>query len=154
MSKNFKYDLNTRSIMNRRTYLVILVAVLIACACLSTSVAADSMVSGLNSTSDFSNAVNLAKTQNKTILLIFDQDSCVYCDLLKENTLSDSNIQKELNGNYITVFVDINKDYALAEKYRIHGTPSMVFIDSDGGELGRIGGYVGADELLNEIERM
>ena len=140
--------------MNKGNFLVISIAILIVCACLSASVAADAQVSGLNSTSDFSSAVDLAKTQNKTIVLIFDQDSCVYCDILKENTLTDSNLQNELNNNYITVFVDINEDYDLADKYQIYGTPSMVFIDYNGNELGRIDGYVGAVEFLNELERI
>ena len=141
--------------MKKHNFLVILIAILIAGACLSVCVAGDnSPVRGLNSTSDFFEAQNLAKAQNKSIVLIFDQDSCVYCDILKENALSDSKLQDELNSNYITAIVDVNKNYDLAAKYNIYGTPAVVFVDCDGGELGRISGYVEADEFLNELERI
>lgn len=36
-------------------------------------------INGLNSTSDASQGFEMAKAQNKSVVLIFDQDSCVYC---------------------------------------------------------------------------
>lgn len=53
-----------------------------------------SIVDGLNVTDDVDDV--LSQKQDKNVMLVFDQDSCVYCDLFKENVLADANVQKEL----------------------------------------------------------
>ncbi|WP_407424024.1 thioredoxin family protein [Methanobrevibacter sp.] len=95
-----------------------------------------------------------AQSQNKSIILIFDQDGCYYCDLLKENTLSNKELISKLKGGYITVIVDINKNPQLAAKYQVFGTPTMIFLDSNQKQIGKIDGYVEANEFLNYIKGM
>lgn len=112
----------------------------------------DQTVQGLNSTRDIGLAFNESQSQNKTLLIIFDQESCVYCDMLEENTLSDVNVQKELNENYVVLFVDINKDYDVAEKYQVFGTPIIHVVSPEGKDLGKIEGYVESDEFLSELK--
>lgn len=112
----------------------------------------DQTVQGLNATRDIGLAFNESQSQNKTLLIIFDQESCVYCDMLEENTLSDVNVQKELNENYVVLFVDINKDYDVAEKYQVFGTPIVHVISPEGKDLGKIEGYVESDEFLSELK--
>lgn len=109
-------------------------------------------VQGLNATRDIGLAFNESQSQNKTLLIIFDQESCVYCDMLEENTLSDVNVQKELNENYVVLFVDINKDYDVAEKYQVFGTPIIHVVSPEGKDLGKIEGYVESDEFLSELK--
>lgn len=112
----------------------------------------DQTVQGLNATRDIGLAFNESQSQNKTLLIIFDQESCVYCDMLEENTLSDVNVQKELNENYVVLFVDINKDYDVAEKYQVFGTPIVHVVSPEGKDLGKIEGYVESDEFLSELK--
>lgn len=111
-------------------------------------------IKGLNITDDIDGALNESQSQNKSIALIFDQDSCVYCDILKDNVLSNSNIQKELNENYIVVLVDINKNPDIADKYEVYGTPTIQFLDSNAKEIGRIEGYVDSDEFLKTLKEI
>lgn len=112
----------------------------------------DQTVQGLNATRDIGLAFNESQSQNKNLLIIFDQESCVYCDMLEENTLSDANVQKELNENYVVLFVDINKDYEVAEKYQVFGTPIIHVVSPEGKDLGKIEGYVESDEFLSELK--
>lgn len=112
------------------------------------------IVDGLNSTSNLTQALDDADAQNKTVLLLFDQESCYYCDLLKSDVLSNVNVQKELNDNFIVVDVDVNKDSQLAEKYKVVGTPMSVFLDSNSKEINRIEGYVSAEEFLATLKEI
>lgn len=109
----------------------------------------DSVIDGLNTTSDV-NAVLSEKTDKK-VMLVFDSDSCVYCDLFKQNVLSDSEVQSVLNDNYTVVFVDINKYYDISDKYKVFGTPTTVVINPDGDEIYRLEGYVESDEFLDGL---
>lgn len=128
--------------------------VILVLAILAIGVSADFASDPLKNTTDLNKAVSDANSQNKNILLIFDQESCYYCDLLKEDTLSDDALISELNGNYITVIVDVNDQPQLAAKYQVFGTPTMVFLDSNQNPIGRIEGYVDADEFLDYIKGM
>lgn len=112
------------------------------------------VVAGLNSTSDLNQGLDDAKVSNKTVLLIFDQESCHYCDQLKKDVLSDSEVQKILNENYTVVIVDVNKEYSLAADHQVVGTPTSIFLDSNGQEIGRIDGYVSSDELLDKLKEI
>ena len=103
----------------------------------------------LNNTTDLQKAIDDAQTQNKTLMIVFDQKSCYYCDLFKEDVLSNSEVISKLNDGYITVIIDINEQPQLASEYRIFGTPTVVFLDSSHNEVSRIEGYVDADEFLD-----
>lgn len=114
----------------------------------------DSLIDGLNVSYDLSESLNDAKLENKTVMLVFDQDSCIYCEMLKDGTLSDSDVQKEINEKFIPVIIDVNKDYDTADKYDVFGTPLIVFVDDSGDEIGRIEGYVDSSEFLQEINNL
>lgn len=114
----------------------------------------DTQIQGLNITTDIDGAFNVSQSENKTLAIIFDQDSCVYCDMLKDNVLSDANVQKELNENFIVLLVDINKRPGIAQKYNVFGTPTIQFLDSNGHEVNKIEGYVESDEFLKTIKEI
>lgn len=108
----------------------------------------------LNNTTDFQKAVDDAKLENKSIMLVFDQKNCVYCDMFKEDVLSNDTVISKLNEGYITAIVDINKDAQLASKFKIYGTPTIVFLDSNQKEIYRIEGYVDAGDFLDALKGM
>lgn len=114
----------------------------------------DSTVPGLNITTDVDGAFNTSHIENKTLAIIFDQDSCVYCDMLKEDVLSDPTVQKQLNENYVVALVDINENPDIAIKYDVYGTPIIQFIDPDGKEIDKIEGYVGSGEFLEMLKEI
>ena len=114
----------------------------------------DSQISGLNVTTDIDGAFSESKAQNKTLAIIFDQDNCVYCDMFKDDVLSNRDVQKELNEHYIVLLVDINKNPDIATKYKVYGTPITQFLDSNGKEIYRVEGYVTGDEFLKDLREI
>lgn len=131
---------------------LILTIVLIAGVSMAVCASSTDSVSGLNISDNYDSALKDAKASNKTVMIIFDQNSCSYCDKFKQDTLSNPQVQEKINSSFIPVVVDVNKDYDLASKYKVFGTPSVVFSDSNGKEIHRIGGYVGANDFLEEIK--
>ena len=111
-------------------------------------------IKGLNITTDVDGALSDAQIQNKSIALIFDQDSCVYCEIFKDDVLSNRDIQKELNEKCVVVLVDINKNPDIAEKYDVYGTPTVQFLDSNGGEITKIEGYVDSNEFSKALKEI
>lgn len=142
--------------MKQIKLLMLLLLIIIASFSIQATFSLDTqeLVNGINSTSDLTQALEEAGNTNKSVLLIFDQASCYYCDLLKSNTLSDANVQKEINSNYIVVDVDVNKESSLAAKYQVVGTPMIIILDSNGNQQGKIEGYVDANEFLAELKEI
>lgn len=114
----------------------------------------NSTIPGLNMTTDIDLAMNAAQSENKSVVIFFDQASCVYCDMLKSNVLSNSDVQKQLNENYVFLLVDINENPKFADKYRVYGTPIIKFIEPSGKVIHEIQGYVEADEFLKELKEI
>lgn len=112
----------------------------------------DTVIGGLNITDDVDDV--LSHKQDKMVMLVFDSDTCVYCDLFKENVLADSNVQKELNDKYIVTLVDISEHPDVADEYDIFGTPITVVLDENGNEVYRLEGYVESDEFLDGLKEI
>ncbi|MEM5947980.1 anaerobic ribonucleoside-triphosphate reductase [Spirochaetia bacterium 38H-sp] len=75
-------------------------------------------------------------------ILYFYRQDCPYCPAVK-------NILAEENMEYKSVDVDTVEGLALAEKYGIFGTPTVLFLDADKKERARA---TSPDTLRNIIE--
>ena len=71
---------------------------------------------------------------------------------MKEKTFSNPDVISKINKDYITVFIDINENSQIAAKYKIFGTPTTIFLDSNQKQIGKIEGFVDANEFLNELK--
>lgn len=111
-------------------------------------------ISGLNITTDVDGVFDISQNENKTLAIIFDQDSCVYCEMLKDDVLSNPDVQKQLNENFVVVLVDINKNPEIAAKYDVYGTPTVQFVDSNGQEINKIEGFVDSNEFLQILKEI
>lgn len=111
-------------------------------------------IEGLKTSADLNKALSNAKSKKKPILVVFQQKECEWCDLFKDKVLSNPEVQKELNKNFIVTFVDINQNYAIADEYKILGTPTEVFLDFKGNEIDRIQGYEKEDKFMNKLKEI
>lgn len=131
----------------KKVFLVLIILAVLACG-MSASFAGEHV----NNTTDLNKAIEQAHAQNKSIMLLFDQDDCYYCHEMKEKTLSNPDVISKLNEGYITVIIDVNQQANIASKYKVFGTPTTIFLDSNQKQIGKIEGYVGADEFLNTLK--
>lgn len=88
--------------------------------------------------------------QNKPIFLEAYTTWCGYCKRLEQTTLTDQNVARFLNQNYINLKVDLEKGEGaqIASKYSIRGFPTMLVLSSQGIELKKLVGFRSADDLL------
>jgi len=106
-------------------------------------------------TEDFEAAKTTAKKAGKKMLVAFSgSDWCHWCVKLDEETYSKKEFVDLASEKYVLVMIDLPMDQAkmsdlakkqnreLAKKFNVQGFPHGVVLDSDGTELGRIGGYV------------
>jgi thioredoxin-related protein len=109
-------------------------------------------------TGTWSEALTLAKNENKPVFVDISTSWCGYCKRMKANVFTDENIGKYYNENFINVSVDAEKGEGilLAEKYGVRSYPTFVFLNPDGSLLEQTAGYrneVKFLELAKEISK-
>jgi len=106
-------------------------------------------------TEDFETAKATAKKEGKKILVAFSgSDWCCWCVKLEEETFSKKEFVELAGGKYVLVMIDLPSDESklselakkqnrpLSEAFNVQGFPHAIVLDSDGAELGHIGGYI------------
>jgi thioredoxin-related protein len=109
-----------------------------------------------------------AKKENKTLLLDFTgSDWCGFCIRLKKAVFDKPEFAKFAEKNLVLVELDFprtkqlpadlkKQNDALNDKFKIEGYPTIVLLDPDGKELGRVEGYEGdsADAYIKRLEKI
>jgi protein disulfide-isomerase len=113
-----------------------------------------SYIEGLYFCNDLEKAFKDAKAHHRNVIIIFDGAACIYCEYLKDQTLTDSAVQKEINENDIILITETSQSPELADELDIHGTPTTVIFDENGKELDRLEGYAPPDEYLDYLKEI
>ena len=111
----------------------------------------------------YSKALADAKTHNKIILADFTgSDWCPYCVQLKQEVLDTVEFQKWARYKFVFLELDFprliaqpdnikKQNKALYSHFSVNGFPTVLLINGDGQELGRIVGYPGKDNWTQEV---
>ena len=113
-----------------------------------------SYIEGLYFCNDLDKTFKDAKAHHRNVMIIFDGAACIYCEYLKDQTLTDSAVQKEINENDIILITETSQSPELADELDIHGTPTTVIFDENGKELDRLEGYAPPDEYLAYLKEI
>ncbi|MCG8635066.1 MAG: thioredoxin fold domain-containing protein [Desulfobacterales bacterium] len=101
---------------------------------------------------DYTPGMALARKENKSIFLYFHAPWCTYCTKLKKTTFRDKQVLAYLEENFISIQVNTDENQALANQWRVKGLPTMWFLESDGGKIDSMPGYVEAGRLLQILK--
>jgi len=95
-------------------------------------------------------ALKLAKAENKPVFVDISTAWCGYCKKMKRNVYSDPKVGEFYNKNFINLSIDAEKGEGveIAKKYGAKGYPTFVFIHPDGSTLLQTRGYHKPDEFL------
>ena len=107
---------------------------------------------------DETEGFEIAKREDKLVMLDFYAAWCAACKELDHKTYADPVVAAKL-ANYVNIKLDFTRSSetteALTEKYQIPGLPVVIFMDAEGSVLKRFTGFVGPEEMLsilNDIE--
>lgn len=95
-----------------------------------------------------------AETKGLPILLDFYTDNCVYCDKMDNTTYRDPKVLALLNGRFIPLKIDANRDRKLAEMLGIAQFPTMLLAGADGKIVDTMIGYMEVPQFLEKLQRV
>ena len=113
-----------------------------------------SYIEGLYFCNDLNQAFKDAKAHHRNVMIVFDGAACIYCEYLKEDTLTDPAVQKEINDNYIILITETSESPELTSHLNVYGTPTTVILDENANELGRIEEYEPPEEYLAHMKEI
>ncbi|MCX7919790.1 MAG: thioredoxin family protein [bacterium] len=97
-------------------------------------------------------ALAMAKSSGKAILLFFSTEKATDAQKLLAETLTDPTVVK-WGMQFITVHIQVDKNPELAEPYGIYRVPVIIFQDYSGKEIHRIEQFISAAELVQEMNK-
>jgi len=107
-------------------------------------------------TTDGEAALAQAKEEGKLIMIDFYADWCGPCKQMERQAFTDESVA-DLLKDVIALRVDVDhpgNSEELYEKYASGAIPLIVFLDSDGEEIGRSEGYGGVSAFKKDVRRI
>lgn len=102
----------------------------------------------ISSVANYDEAIRMAKSQNKKVMVFFHSEYCGWCDKMKKTTLKNPEVIEFINKKYIFVSIDRDKD-AYPQKLTPRFVPTTYTIDpKTGAEIDVILGYKNANDFI------
>jgi len=102
---------------------------------------------------DYESATASARSSGKPVMIDFYTDWCGYCVKLDEETYSDPAVIAE-SQRFVNLKVDGDARQDLVQQYAVSGYPTIIFLDGSGNEVSRVPGFVDANSLLSEMQKV
>jgi len=109
---------------------------------------------GVKFNTNLTPALEEAKAQGKPVFVYAMSESCGWCRKFEAETFTNQSVIKTLNENFILVSIDVDRQKNETRNFRIHGTPTEIFLDSNGTEIKRIPGYTDTITFLYTINEI
>ena len=100
---------------------------------------------------NFSQSLELAKKEQKVLMLFVESKSCRWCKKMKNRTLSDERVIKRLKP-YVSLKVMRDDMDVMRELPSIHGVPTIFFMTANKKILETVVGYFNIEDFLSYID--
>lgn len=94
-----------------------------------------------------------AKLPEPGIVTMLDlgSDKCIPCKMMEPIL---AKLQKSYSGKAAIMFIDVLKDFSLAQKYKIALIPTQIFYTKDGEEVFRHQGFMSEEQIIAQLNEM
>ena len=108
---------------------------------------------------DIETAQKLSKSDSRPVFMFFEAEWCGTCKRMLRSVFPQPEVHRLLSENYHSVSIDLDSrkeilfngrkltERDLARELEIQATPTLLFLNINGEELGRFRGYMDSDDL-------
>lgn len=104
---------------------------------------------------DFDDALVRARAEDKLVLVDVYTDWCTWCRKLDHDVFRDARVTAALK-DVLPIRVNAEKGggRSVADRYRVRGLPTLLFLNPDGNVVARSEGYISAESFLKLLEKL
>lgn len=96
-----------------------------------------------------------AAAEGKVVMVDFYTEWCRWCQKLDAETFTNEKVTRAIAEGFVPVRLNAEKEGAdQAQRLGVEGYPTVVFLNAEGKELGRIPGYLGPEDFLAELRQV
>jgi len=100
---------------------------------------------------DLATALDMAKKEQKTVMVMVEGEHCRWCKKMKRRTLNDEKVLQRLQS-YIVVKVFQEDNEAVKTLPQIDGVPTIFFMTAEKKILMTVVGYENAEDFLTDLD--
>lgn len=97
---------------------------------------------------DLAGALKQAKEKGKPLFIDFYATWCGPCKMLEFQVFSNPDVASYYNEHFICCRIDVDKNRAVAERFRVSAMPTLVFLNCNGKEIERATGFIPVSRFL------
>ncbi len=106
---------------------------------------------GFKWSGDLKAAWEVASEQQRPLLVFVTMDGCPHCQKMKQTTLRDKSVQRDLKSRFVTVALNLKDEPDFIGVLRIRTFPAMVVVQPNGDVLESISGYQTPRQLREKL---
>jgi thioredoxin-related protein len=97
-------------------------------------------------------AARAADTEERPMVVCFGAAWCGWCRKMEVNTFKSAEVE-ELADKFLWVKIDVDEQKELAARFRVHGLPRTVVLDSKGRTMGSVDGYLPPERFVRFLNQ-
>jgi len=100
----------------------------------------------------YAEVLEMAKEQQKPVMLIFRIDSCPNCERMENNTFPDEKVIHYFNENFLSLKINTMsvEGFRANRIYNVRTHPGIIFLDHEGNEVHRTIGFHTPESFILE----
>lgn len=96
---------------------------------------------------DYDQALQQAKTDNKLVVIDFFATWCGPCKVMERTTFANERVRSRMK-DFVPLKIDVDKQGKIATRYGIQGMPTTAVVKADGETVTGTVGLLGAEDFL------
>jgi thioredoxin-related protein len=109
---------------------------------------------------DFPSEIKAAAEDGKSLVIMFHQNGCPYCDKMRTRVFPDPRVDRYYSRRFVLIESNIRGSLAIitprgeeitekefARRLRVRATPVFVFFDKEGNNVFRVTGFLDANRF-------
>ncbi len=99
-------------------------------------------------------ALKQAKEGGMYLLVDFKATWCQNCRKLEDEVFESKEFSGLTEGKVLLLSVDADREAKFVDQYKVDGFPTILLLDPEGKEIGRIAGYKPFTRYIKELEQL
>jgi thiol:disulfide interchange protein len=92
------------------------------------------------------------RAEKKPVMIDLYTDWCGWCKKLDEDVYPNESVAA-LSKAFVCIKLNPEKDKKNGKKFKVEGFPTIIFLNTKGEEINRIGGYLPAPKFAEEMKK-